>query len=232
MRAGGQTFRNRWNFWSFPHHAMLKSPSINVVSDVRWSGLRRVYPFIHERGDEIDPNALLITPELDANALEFLKNGGRVWLMADAVGFHRSGDATFFPPSGGALGSVILDSAALRGFPQDGMFDLQFFNLLQGAWNFPLDAWPHELQPIAGAIRTTSSFLSKSKKLSRTGYIFEARVGKGKLLVSTLRIRENFDESYPEAMFLFDRLIRYATGNEFNPGVAVSGKQIQKLVVK
>jgi hypothetical protein len=57
-------------------------------------------------------------------------------------------------------------------------------------------------------------------------------VGKGKLLVSTLRIRENFDESYPEAMFLFDRLIRYATGSEFNPGVAVSGKQIQKLVVK
>ena len=152
--------------------------------------------------------------------------------MADSGGFHRPGEATFFPASGGALGSVIVDGPALRGFPQEGMFDLQFFNLLQGARNFPLDKWPRELQPIAGAIRTTSSFLSKSKKLSRTGYIFEARVGKGRLLVSTLRIRENFDEAFPEAMFLFDRLIRYATGSEFNPDVAIADAQIQELASK
>ena len=110
------------------------------------------------------------------------------------------------------------------------MFDLQFFNLVQGAWNLPIDRWPHELQPIAGAIRTTSSFLSKSKKLSKTGYVFEAHVGQGKLLVSSLRIKENFDEAYPEAMFLFDRLIRYATGDEFNPAVDVTGEQVQKLI--
>ena len=232
MKVGDKTFQNRWTFWSFPRHAMLESSPIPVVSDVRWSGLQRVYPFIQKRADEIDPSALLITPSLDAKALEFLRDGGRVWLMADSGGFHRPGEATFFPASGGALGSVIVDGPALRGFPQEGMFDLQFFNLLQGARNFPLDKWPRELQPIAGAIRTTSSFLSKSKKLSRTGYIFEARVGKGRLLVSTLRIRENFDEAYPEAMFLFDRLFRYATGNEFNPGVTVAGAQIQELVSK
>ena len=78
---------------------------------------------------------------------------------------------------------MIVDGPALRGFPQEGMFDLQFFNLLQGARNFPLDEWPHELQPIAGC-DSHDLFLSEQiKKLSRTGYIFEARVGKGRLLV-------------------------------------------------
>jgi beta-galactosidase len=150
--------------------------------------------------------------------------------MAGEEQFHRPGDATFFPASGGALGSVILDSPALSGFPQEGMFDLQFFNLLQGAWNFSLDRWPHNMQPIAGSIRTTSSFLSKSKRLSRTGYIFETRVGKGKLLVTTLRIKDHFDESYPEAMFLFDRLLRYAAGEEFNPRIEVAEGLLSGLV--
>ncbi len=232
MNAGGQSFRNRWNFWSFPHHATLASSPVNVVSDVRWNGLRRVYPFFHERSGALAPGDLLLTQAIDSDALEFLKNGGRVWLMADAAQFHRPGDATFFPSSGGALGSVILPHPALRGFPQEGMFDLQFFNLLQGGWNLSLDRWPHEVQPIAGSIRTTSSFLSKSKKLSRTGYILEARVGKGKLLVSTLRIRENFDEAFPAAMFLFDTLLRYATGNEFNPTVSITDRQIEKLATR
>jgi hypothetical protein len=130
-----------------------------VFSDVRWDGLERAYPFLKNRTNDLPLEALLVTEKLDDRALAFLKHGGRVWLMAGERQFHRPGDATFFPASGGALGSVILDHPALTGFPHDGMFDLQFFNLLQGAWNFSLDGWPQKLQPIAGSIQTTSSFL-------------------------------------------------------------------------
>ena len=230
--SAGQSFENRWDFWSFPHPDLLKSTPIEVVSDVRWHALQRSYPFLKPSYGRLAPGSLLITEKLDPEALAFLKTGGRVWLMAGEAQFRRPGDATFFPASGGALGSVILDHPALRGFPQDGTFDLQFFNLLQGAWNFSLDRWPQELRPIAGSIRTTSSFLSKSKRLSRTGYIFEARVGQGSLLVSTLRIKQNFDESYPEAMFLFDTLVRYTTGKEFNPQIEVAEERLGELAAE
>jgi hypothetical protein len=213
--TGAARYANRWDFWVFPREALSKSAPIPVTSRVKWDGVRRLYPFIGDAG----PSGLLITPELDAEATAFLDAGGRVWLMAGREYFERNGDATFFPASGGAQGTVLRDHPALRGFPHEGFCDLQFFSLLDGAWNFPLDGWPKELVPIAGAVRTTSSFLSKQKNLSKTGYIFEARAGKGSLLVTTLRLREHLDEAYPEAIWLFDRLLRYATGPEFKPQV-------------
>ena len=81
-----------------------------------------------------------------------------------------------------------------------------------------------------GLIRTKSSFLSKNKSLSRVGYIFEARVGKGSLLITTLGLRAHFDEAYPEAIYLFDRLLRYATGPEFQPSVQVGGAVVDQLL--
>ena len=135
-----------------------------------------------------------------------------------------------FPASGGAIGTVVRDHPALRGFPHEGFCDLQFYNLIEGAHSFPLDNFPKDLHPIIGAIRTTSSFLSKQKNLSRTGYVFEAKAGKGKLLVTTLRIRENFDEDYPEAMYLFDRLLRYCLSDDFAPPAALNDEQVRMLV--
>ena len=91
----------------------------------------------------------------------------------------------------------------------------------------PLDRWPAELQPIIGGIRTTAGFLSKSKDLSRVGYVFEAKVGEGRLLVTSLRFRDHFDEAYPEVLHLFDRLLRYATGPSFAPTVEVGDEQLR-----
>ncbi len=141
-------------------------------------------------------------------------------------------ESTFFPASGGALGTLISDHPALKGFPSEGFCDLQFFNLLEGAYAYPLDEWPKEMVPIVGGIRTTTGFLSKTKNLSRVGYVFEAKVGKGKLLVSTLRIRDNFDEAYPEAISLFDHLLRYATSQGFEPQFEISPEQLRRFQVQ
>ena len=81
-----------------------------------------------------------------------------------------------------------------------------------------------------GGIRTTAGFLSKSKDLSRVGYVFEAKVGAGRLLVTSLRFREHFDEAYPEAIYLFDRLLRYATGADFAPTVEAGPEELQALM--
>ena len=122
--------------------------------------------------------------------------------MADGRTRHDAGArkrVDFFPAAGGALGTVVRDHPALGGFPHEGFADLQFFNLMDGAVPVPLDRWreglpaDHRRHPHDGRLP------GKTKNLSRVGYVFEAKVGGGRLLVTSLRFRDHFDEAYPEA---------------------------------
>ncbi|HSB13166.1 MAG TPA: glycoside hydrolase family 2 TIM barrel-domain containing protein [Bryobacteraceae bacterium] len=232
LANGSSIFTNRWSFWAFARNSLLSRAPVPVVSTVRWANISRLYPFINESTESISPDSLLITSALTEDAVRFLESGGKVWLMADRTQFDRAGEGTFFPASGGALGTLIREHPALQGFPHEGFADLQFYNLVEGAWPLALDGWPRDLTPVAGGIRTTSAFLSKTKNLSRFGYILEATAGKGKLLITTLRLRENLDEAYPEAVSLFDRLLRYATSEEFRPEFAVPREKLESLIIR
>jgi hypothetical protein len=221
---------NSWSFWSYPRSGFLDQPAMPVYSTVRWAGIKRRYPFIREESPRAETNGLLVTPTLDDGALRHLRAGGRVWLMTERGATQARGEVSFFPAAGGALGTMIPDHSALEGFPHDGFGDLQFYNLMHGATPLPLDRWPAELRPIVGGIRTTAGFLSKSKDLSRVGYVFEAKVGEGRLLVTSLRFRDHFDEAYPEVLHLFDRLLRYATSSTFAPQVEAGAEQLDALM--
>ncbi|PYV00936.1 MAG: hypothetical protein DMG10_19240 [Acidobacteria bacterium] len=232
LDSGKRTFANRWSFWAFPKAGLLRSSGLRVASTVKSAALSRIYPFVQQDPRNDGRKDLLIASALDAEGAQFLRGGGRVLLLADRSQFERQGDATFFPASGGALGTLIPDHPALRRFPQEGFCDLQFFNLLEGAYSFSLDDWPKNLTPLVGAIRTTTAFLSKAKNLSRAGYVFESKVGEGKLLITTLRLRENFDEAYPEAIYLFDCLLRYALSGDFTPQVEIGDDLLKRLLVQ
>jgi beta-galactosidase len=221
---------NAWSFWSFPKGALVDRTEVPVHSTVKWAGINRLYPFVQEGVPPADSRGLLVTSTLDAAALAHLRSGGRVWLMAERGSTQARQDVAFFPAAGGALGTMVREHPALQAFPHEGFGDLQFFNLMDGAVPVPLDTWPTSLQPIIGGIRTTAGFLSKSKNLSRVGHVFEARVGTGRLLVTSLRFREHLDEAYPEAIALFDRLLRYATGAAFAPTVEAGSDQLAGLM--
>jgi hypothetical protein len=127
----------------------------------------------------------------------------------------------YFPAAGGAFGTVVANTRALDRFPQNGFCDLQFYNLLHGAYPLPIDNWPSDLDPIVGGIRTKAGFLSKTKDLTRVAYAAEASVGGGRLLVTTFRLREHLDDAYPEAITMFDSLMRYGASAAFNPKIAL-----------
>ena len=223
------TNANSWSFWSFPRGGLLDRPDSPVYSAVKWAGINRLYPFMQE-GAPQGADGLLVTSELDDEALRHLRAGGRVWLMSERGQTQARQEVAFFPAAGGALGTLVRDHPALQGFPHEGFGDLQFFNLIDGAVPLPLDKWDTELQPMMGGIRTTAGFLSKEKALSRVGYVFEAKVGAGRLLVTSLRFRDHFDEAYPEVIHLFDRLLRYATGAAFAPTVEAGPDALQGLM--
>jgi hypothetical protein len=227
LRSEQGTYQNRWNFWAYPR--VHSTPAaIGAVSNIKWAGLRRVYPWIGTETKDMKPSELLITDSLDATAMEHLGRGGRVWLLLRENLQQRG--ASFFPASGGALGTLVRNHPALTGSPHEEFCDLQFYNLLQGAHPLAIDGWPASITPIVGGLRTTSEFLSKTKKLSRVSYALEANAGGGKLLVTTLRLRENFDEAFPAAMTLFDGFLRYAAGPDFKPSLDLPKDDLRRLV--
>jgi len=99
-------------------------------------------------------------------------------------------------------------------------------------WWLPMDRWPTDIVPIVSAIRTTSGWLSKKKDLSRVGLIVEGQAWNGRLLITTLNLDSKLDESYPEALFLFDRLLRCATSPEFAPHSAIPASVLDDMVVR
>jgi hypothetical protein len=226
----GEAYANEWSFWSFPRTGRLTQSALPVYSTIKWAGVQRLYPFVQQGDPAHGPDGLLMTSTLDEAALAHLQAGGRVWLMAEEGQTHARQQVAFFPAAGGALGTLVRDHPALEGFPHESFADLQFFNLIDGAVPIPLDEWPTSLEPIVGGIRTRAAFLSKTKNLSRLGYVFEVKVGTGRLLVTSLRFRDHLDEAYPEVIALFDRLLRYATGSAFNPAVEAGTENLKELM--
>jgi hypothetical protein len=230
LRTENTVYTNRWSFWAYPPAGHTPAPASRVVSNLRWDGLLRTYPWIQQETDEAGANDLLITGSLDRDAMARLSAGGRVWLLVEGDPQRRG--ASFFPASGGASGTLVSDHPALATFPHEDFCDLQFFNLLDGAYPLPIDGWPSSVVPVVGGIRTTSEFLSKTKSLSRVAWAVEANVGGGKLLITTLRLRDRFDEAYPEAMSAFDAFLRYAAGRDFHPSGHLSEKDLRRLMTE
>lgn len=202
--------RNSWEFWSYPRSDSANEIQSQVAAGGQWRGP--------------GPSDLWIAPVLDGTVLNHLVNGGRLWLA-----LNKESRLSYFPASGGALGTVVEQHPAFDGLPHPGYADLQFFSMMEHATPFELDPLPAIL-PIVGGVRTRAAFLSKAKDLSRVGYVFEAKVGSGRLLVTTLRIADLLNDDHPEAVYLFDRLLRYCRSDRFEPGQDIAPEALMTAV--
>jgi hypothetical protein len=73
-----------------------------------------------------------------------------------------------------------------------------------------LDEVPAKVRPVVRCIDMPQRFLEKA-------YLFEVRVGKGKLITSSFNFRRGLEGNDPASRFLLDRLIRYGLGADFAP---------------
>lgn len=224
VAVGSATYSNRWKLWGFPRAGLLAKSDIPVSSLVKSAALKRFFPFIRE-GDPPAPPGVLVASDFSPPVLDFLQHGGRVLLLAEPGRF--GGRTAYFPGSGGALGLRIdTGHVSLRGFPNDGYPDLQFYNLLEGGTQFALSP---KLPDIIGGLRMTRT--NRENVLSRVTFLSEARVGKGRLLFCGLNVRPNLDETCPEALYLFDRLLRYVASAEFEPAVGLAVEVMDEIRV-
>ena len=189
-----------------------------------------VYP---ETLDGIDTKNVYISDTMDAKAQNILAKGGMVLLTAAGkVRYGNDVKHTFLPvfwntswfkmrPPHTTGAYIQKDHPLFRDFPTDDWQNLNWWELTNRTQVMNLAEFPMDYQPIVQPIDTWHV----SRKL---GMLLEARVLKGRLLMTTMDITHRL-ESRPVARQLRHSILRYMQSPDFNPKTTVTTDVIRHL---
>ena len=206
--VGGSAVRNHWTFWVYPDSVAM--PAAGQV---------------------------LIADSLDARALAALQRGGTVLLTA--AGRVRFGNdviqhylpvfwnTSWFkmrPPH--TTGAYIDKTHPLfrYDFPTDDWGNLNWWELLNKAQVMNLSEFPLDYQPPIQPIDTWHV----SRKL---GMLIEAKVLKGRLLMTTMDITSDLDHRLV-ARQMRQAILRYMQSADFQPSLTLSPDVIRHLFTR
>lgn len=179
---------------------------------------------------------ILVTRELDAQALQVLNQGGKVLLTlkkgsltADKGGDIAIGFSTIFwntawthaqPP---VTMGILCDPKhpAFDEFPTQAYSNWQWWDAMSHSGAIKLDAVSKGLKPV---LRVVDDWVTARS----LGLIFECKVGNGKLLVSGIDLLTDAAKR-PEARQLLFSLENYMNKPAFSPDVEVDAKKITAL---
>ena len=183
--------------------------------------------------DTAVPDGVLVVRDLGEAAAGRLREGGRVVLMVppDRV---RTDVALGFTPifwntawTGGqaphTLG-ILCDPEhpALAAFPTESHTNWQWWDLVRHASAMVLDDLPEGLRPI---VQVVPDWFDPK----RLGLVFEATLGKGRLLVCSIDLAGDL-ANRPVARQMRHSLLAYAASDAFAPKHAVTLDQVRALV--
>ncbi len=196
---GGDTdAENSWSLYSFP-----KEKKRVTVRDLKTAGVE------------------LLT---DAGAEELLSRMSR----GESVLLFGKGPFTTLPTTfqlsvagrtTGHLATVVDDHPIFRDVPNDGYCDLKFREMLGDGEAAVLDLKGIAHNPIV-------DIASTYKNAHREAMLFEYRVGKGRLLVCTL----NLKDSDAFAVYLKEKILEYACSAEFCPRDEITLLELQAIL--
>ena len=192
-----------------------------------------VYP---AHPQEVKDEAVYYTTDFDSTAHKVLDRGGMVFLnasgkvvkgkevvMSFTPVFWNTSWFKMRPPH--TLG-ILVDTAsdAFHDFPTGDFGDWQWWDILYKAQPMHLEDFPKGFRPLVQPIDTW--FLNR-----RLGLIFEARVGKGRLIVSGADLGPGTGADRPAARQLYYSLQRYMLSDKFKPSASVDFNIVKDLFV-
>jgi len=199
MELKGTTYKNTWNIWVYPEKV------------------------------EIDNKDVIFTTSLK-DALGYLNEGKKVLLNPDTtsiIGVQGRFAPVFwspvhFPDQPGTMG-ILCDpkQPALSDFPTEFYSNWQWWDLITSSKTMIIDSLP-ALKPI---VRVIDNFY-KNRKMAN---VLEARMGQGKLIITSMDISHNLDKR-PAARQLRYSLEQYMSSGNFNPAVELNAGQLAYLV--
>lgn len=201
----GTSIENDWEVWVYP-------PQVETAA----------------------PAGIAVVEELDDQTVAALNEGGKVLLLVapnrvkgDRLGKVALGFSSIFwntawtqrqPPH--TLG-ILCDPKhpALAQFPTDSSSNWQWWYLVSRAGAMLLDDLPQTLRP---TVQVIDDWVTNRK----LGLVFEARIGRGKLVVCSIDLKHNLQEN-PVARQLRRSLLDYMAGPKFQPAIALTPAQVR-----
>ena len=197
--------------------------------EVRMGGLHNVYPvWVYPEDGAEAPEAVHVATALDDAARRTLAGGGKVLLTPEAtkerfpnsIGSQFSTDfwsVGTFPKQEGAMGCLIERTHPLfEDFPTESHTNWQWWPMAGGR----AVVVPEGLRPIV-TVMDSYAFLR------HMALLFECRVGKGRLMVSSMGLLEK--RQYPEVRALLRAILRYMDSDRFEPDAELSLEEIESL---
>ena len=178
---------------------------------------------------QAEPAEVLVTPSWRA-ARARLAQGGKVLYLPPAADLDWSGPPLdsvpvfwnrLMNPAWSRTLGVWIDARhpALAQFPTEGFNDWQWTELIKGTRTINLDRLPAALQPIVQPVDDWN----RNYKL---GLLLEARVGKGKLVVSSMDLASRLDQRIV-AHQLRKSVLDYMAGDSFNPQTDLTPSDVE-----
>lgn len=177
------------------------------------------------------PDGVLFTDVWDENTKEALATGKRVFFTPTKTSIREPVDAHFwtigwgrglFPSTPRPMGIYCDPSEpALADFPNRGHSDWHWFSLLMGSTAIDLSMLPKEFAP-------TVFMIDDFNESHRLAMLMEVKVGKGRLLVSSLNLGTAGQRSLPQQQMLkslYNRVSSWA----FNPAQSLSVEQLDNV---
>jgi beta-galactosidase len=225
LETGDRTVTNSWDYWVFAEERTRQSlrpvlvrSTLAPLSDIYPFMVPDEFGFLGSRKTEPDLD-VIVTDVMHVRYVEAVLNGASMLYLAEGDelqdGVESRFESLFWSylwftnQPNQTMGLTVDAHPALGGFPHDDHSDWQWYHLVDGATAVSLDHLPEDLQPVIGAIDNWN----RGKRL---GYLIEARVGKGRFLMTTLKLLDQYP-TRPEAVYLLDHLLRYVTSAEFQP---------------
>ncbi len=204
VSVAGTGYSNRWNLWVYPHTGDTPLPT-DVHLARSWDDARA-----HLAAGE----KVLYFPSADA--LSAWRPGQFKTIFWSPIWLKRGVETM----------SIDADIAhpALRSFPTAAHTDWQWFSVLENSMSFSIDALPQDFSPIVGLV-------DSYRKCQRLANIIEARVGEGRLLMTTINLVSGLDDDIARAN-LKKSILDYMASDEFQPACQLSTKDLDPLFEK
>jgi hypothetical protein len=217
----GAGVQNEWSFYCFPEHWAHAELTKAFASTTVYEQLHSVYPGLQpsspSAGKRPGREDLLITEQLDEEALKYLESGGKVLLLslADLSPLKPGMRFGWWTPNN-QRGTAMATSEAFGNFPsEEGLPSFAIFNIFREAVVLKGKLADH-VDPLVITLGLDGYSTS----------VFQARVGAGKLFASGFDLLSD----KPEAKYLLDQFAKYVQSSRFEPKQDLSVADLRLIV--
>ena len=200
-------FSNSWDIWVYPQTPVIEAKEIKVVEKLSFLTMKHL-----EKGGTV-----LLSLGKGKVAKDM---GGEVGVGFSSIFWNTAWTGGQKPHTLGIL--CDPEHPALAQFPTEYHSNWQWWDAMSHCDAINLNSFPVELKPV---VRIIDDWVSNR----RLAMLVEAKVGKGKILISGVDLENDLGSRY-EAAQLRASLLSYMGSDAFDPAIELTAKEVKTIL--